>query len=828
MDEKVGGEAQVCRLCGQFESIYIDVFGDEGTRRLLGLKIHSRINILINENDELPKTVCIRCVGTLEFLCDFAEQCQETQQKLAEKEDANPSPQQIEEEFNKENVISSKHKSLSPPAPRKSKTPVQPSPPCQDLENIPPLAESLQSTPEICENVLSEIPHTKKQKTGNSQRRLPKIRSVTTLTEALSSLTPKSEMKGAQNPLRRKPFPKFAQGLEKNLEISSDPPKVVEESVIPPKPVEIRRSLQKFIRDPDTSSLVIIETLKTVKTREKSPQVDETCKKLEEIEAKVEESVKEAAQQTLEAPLKVSQLPEQQNEELLKKTPISQPKEPSDSSKTDSPHLHKTIPEAQKLGKTSDCTSSSGPSRPVGEECLPKNGSRSSSSQPSKATHNNWRNSESSSNSSEFRRHRRRRSSSESSSSSVLTSTSSSSKRRKSGAIYGTISQLISLEEKEAIEKFYTIDMSVVNDSAVEKKLNHLDKKQTMCVICSAVYPRIDKCRVHVWGHLDMKPYKCTACDFSTVTVTNIRCHIRKSHLKIKPFECNFCKKRYVTAVLLEEHLNTHSGLRPFKCTVCSFSSASRQVLSYHMTTHKPVKDVTCEICGKEFFSKGRMRAHMITHNKNRELMCKYCSHHFSSADTLQKHLDNVHSRDYVCDICGKATKSRKALHNHQNVHSEAKFKCNLCPNVYKSGHILKEHLLKHEGIRKYKCDVCDKDFAQQSHLAAHMAVHSEKRFKCPGCQRAFNRHDNMKIHTKRCGMFKANPHLQQVLNTRIKRLKDHMNVDEDDEPTRREETFSIGQVMVIPITAGKGEECRLNNEGGVNITESVIGLECF
>jgi transposase-like protein len=48
-----------------------------------------------------------------------------------------------------------------------------------------------------------------------------------------------------------------------------------------------------------------------------------------------------------------------------------------------------------------------------------------------------------------------------------------------------------------------------------------------------------------------------------------------------------------------------------------------------------------------------------------------------------------------------------------------------MCPNVYKSTHILKEHILKHQGIRQYKCNSCHKSFAQQSHLAAHMAVHS-------------------------------------------------------------------------------------------------------
>lgn len=47
------GEAQICRLCGQYERIYIDVFSEDGVRRLLGLKIHSQINILVSRTQEV-------------------------------------------------------------------------------------------------------------------------------------------------------------------------------------------------------------------------------------------------------------------------------------------------------------------------------------------------------------------------------------------------------------------------------------------------------------------------------------------------------------------------------------------------------------------------------------------------------------------------------------------------------------------------------------------------------------------------------------------------------------------------------------------------------
>ncbi|XP_076755941.1 uncharacterized protein LOC143426388 [Xylocopa sonorina] len=343
---------------------------------------------------------------------------------------------------------------------------------------------------------------------------------------------------------------------------------------------------------------------------------------------------------------------------------------------------------------------------------------------------------------------------------------------------FGKISELISDEQKQTIETYYTVNMSMVNSEEVQKNITIVDKKNIRCNICGTLYLRMDKCQVHIWGHLQMKPYQCKACDFSTVTISNVRCHIRKSHLKIKPFACHLCEKRYVTAILLEEHINTHTGARPYKCKLCDFASSSRQILSYHNAIHKPLKDINCKFCGKEFYSKSRLRAHMIVHNKDKAIMCKLCSAYLSNEEALETHHRNIHMQDYVCNICGKHVKSRKALHNHQNVHAVAKYKCNLCPNVYKSSQILKEHLLKHEGIRKYKCNVCEKAFAQQSHLAAHMAVHSKIRFHCPGCDKGFNRHDNMKIHTKRCKPFLANPDLKNLL-TKKERTISFNNITE-------------------------------------------------
>ncbi|XP_071645086.1 uncharacterized protein [Temnothorax longispinosus] len=76
------GEAKMCRLCGQYEKIYIDVFGEEGVRRYLGTKIHEKINILIHKDDPLPQQICASCVDKLDFVCDFYDSCHVIQERL--------------------------------------------------------------------------------------------------------------------------------------------------------------------------------------------------------------------------------------------------------------------------------------------------------------------------------------------------------------------------------------------------------------------------------------------------------------------------------------------------------------------------------------------------------------------------------------------------------------------------------------------------------------------------------------------------------------------------------------------------------------------------
>ncbi|XP_046813311.1 zinc finger protein 665-like isoform X1 [Vespa crabro] len=822
-------EAQVCRLCGQRESIYIDVFGEEGTKRLLGLKIHSKINILIQKDDGLPQVVCVRCLGTLEFLCDFYDLCHHTQNKLTNKIETvkdviNVVHMENDAEFDKENAFPSPRKChQSGSYKNRSKSELDQSNVCsvENLNNFVTAKQSNIKETELndkrnCSNVtkleksfsskeepfikISQISSTNvkidKSKLSNQSEKKNRTRKATlreTRSEdnkTHSSLIKKTRRKSSVHKSLIDSFnlKRFNNVKESRVILSHDDTNTTKADILF---ISNTKDASKEFSINENQSIVHLNKTEEILSNKihdnNKNNVDNNNmheKKKNNLSKKVkchsnENNIKNENSDHI-IPHKVQVLQSNQfvwasNDTLLQEpykpksekdeTVLNTSPQPGDEAESNQQvdansivnHIH--ISEVVPISKS------------VRNKCLAEQVSSSSLDVPNevqlsrkKIQHNCEKDiTPGTSQQLEFKNNLNER-------------------LRRNGK-FGKISELISHEQKIEIEKYYKIDMSVVDSSIVEKNLTITDKRTIQCNICGLMYPRLDKCQVHVWAHLKMRPYKCTACEFSTVTISNVRCHIRKRHLKIKPFACHLCEKRYVTAVLLEEHLNTHTGARPFKCKICDFASCSRQVLSYHNTTHKPVKDIHCNVCGKEFYSRGRMRAHMLIHNKDKVVMCKLCSAYLSNETALEQHMKNIHTRDYICNICGKILKSRKTLLNHKNVHAAAKYKCDLCPNVYKSSHILKEHLLKHEGIRKYKCNNCEKSFAQQSHLAAHMAVHSEIRYHCPGCNKAFNRRDNMKIHTKRCKSFLANPELKDLLKNKgrtkyIRKINDHVTLD--------------------------------------------------
>ncbi|XP_059477661.1 uncharacterized protein LOC132198014 [Neocloeon triangulifer] len=74
----VGGVDRVqCRLCGEAERprFLFDIFGRDGAKHNLDLKIRKCLPIVVEEEDGMPRMVCVDCINRLDMVAVFVESC---------------------------------------------------------------------------------------------------------------------------------------------------------------------------------------------------------------------------------------------------------------------------------------------------------------------------------------------------------------------------------------------------------------------------------------------------------------------------------------------------------------------------------------------------------------------------------------------------------------------------------------------------------------------------------------------------------------------------------------------------------------------------------
>ena len=115
---------------------------------------------------------------------------------------------------------------------------------------------------------------------------------------------------------------------------------------------------------------------------------------------------------------------------------------------------------------------------------------------------------------------------------------------------------------------------------------------------------------------------------------------------------------------------------------------------------------------------------------------------------------------NFECRICHKSFYARNSyMATHMRTHTrrknlgkygEKRFKCDICSKDFFSNYMLTRHMRIHTGEKPYKCDLCQKSFSNRSTLTSHMRIHTgEKPYKCDIWQKTYSMKCNFNLHMR-------------------------------------------------------------------------------
>ncbi|XP_063392160.1 zinc finger protein 358-like isoform X2 [Cydia fagiglandana] len=123
---------------------------------------------------------------------------------------------------------------------------------------------------------------------------------------------------------------------------------------------------------------------------------------------------------------------------------------------------------------------------------------------------------------------------------------------------------------------------------------------------------------------------------------------------------------------------------------------------------------------------------------RKKPLPCPQCDQKLSHTGSLRAHVKKHNAEPSKCDERGAAcvgkvyarTGVRHAGGAHEKRATRVTHACDLCGKAFKVKKSLTEHLLTHQGVRPYKCELCPATFSYNSALCNHANTKHHKKRK--------------------------------------------------------------------------------------------------
>lgn len=153
------------------------------------------------------------------------------------------------------------------------------------------------------------------------------------------------------------------------------------------------------------------------------------------------------------------------------------------------------------------------------------------------------------------------------------------------------------------------------------KMLDHLKRQmegEYQCSQCFRCFGQLKFLLIHMKAHVNY--FKCTLCDMSCPSRSQLAKHIRYRHIKERPFQCKDCPFKAVTKRDLDIHANTHDKDFVIKCPVVDCEYTCRVISSlrkHDEQEHGQMQKIyKCHICHKTFNYGKRLSKHLISQHE--------------------------------------------------------------------------------------------------------------------------------------------------------------------------------------------------------------------
>lgn len=107
---------------------------------------------------------------------------------------------------------------------------------------------------------------------------------------------------------------------------------------------------------------------------------------------------------------------------------------------------------------------------------------------------------------------------------------------------------------------------------------------------------------------------------------------------------------------------------------------------------HEDRDSRVCDVCAKYFKCAKSYEMHYLVEHTNisQQVQCDICSRWLKHSDSLKEHKRRHLATEATCPQCGHVSPSMKALRGHiRSAHSEARFICSVCGRAFKRAKVL-------------------------------------------------------------------------------------------------------------------------------------------